>query len=335
MTASTASPRAATPAPTRSGRPATALRLRAAVAHGSPALLSLVALIVIVTIAAAIQPGVLSVTGLSLMLMSAVPLVFAAQAQMIVMSVGDIDLGIGYLVGLITVIAATVLATSPLLGVALLAAVPAVYALLALVVQKRGVPSIIVTLGMSFVWLGLGLQLLPTPGGATPAWLTAIGSWRSTVVPPPLVFIAIAALVGWWITRRSRVGARIRALGSSAATLDKTGWSPTRTRVTAYVLAALLIVISGLLLAAQTRSGDINSASNFTLTTIAAVILGGGTFSGGRALPIGTALGAVTLGLISVLLSLIALPSSMQAGAQGVIVLAVLAGRIVTERFSR
>ncbi|GAA2050831.1 ABC transporter permease [Leifsonia soli] len=320
---------------TSAGRPAPAVRLRAGLAHGSPALLALVALAVIVAIAAAIQPGILSVTGLSLMLMSAVPLAFAAQAQMIIMSVGDIDLGIGNLVGLVTVIAATLLATDPLLGFGMLAAVLVVYALLAVIVQKRGVPSIIVTLGMSFVWLGIGLQLLPTPGGATPEWLTAIGSWRSTVVPPPLVFVALAALAGWWITRRTRAGARMRALGSSAATLDKAGWSAARTRMTAYVLAAVLILVSGLLLAAQTRSGDINSASNYTLTTIAAVILGGGTFSGGRALPVGTALGAVTLGLISVLLSLVALPSSMQAGAQGVIVLAVLAGRIVTERFSR
>ena len=333
-TATTSGPATATSG-RGAGHPAPAVRLRAGFAHGSPALLSLLALVVIVAIAAAIQPGILSVTGLSLMLMSAVPLAFAAQAQMIIMSVGDIDLGIGNLVGLVTVIAATLLATNPLLGLLMLGAVLAVYALLGLIVQKRGVPSIIVTLGMSFVWLGIGLQLLPTPGGATPAWLTAIGSWRSTVVPPPLVFVALAALAGWWLTRRSRIGARMRALGSSAATLDKAGWSLSRTRVAAYVLAAVLILVSGLLLAAQTRSGDINSASNFTLTTIAAVILGGGTFSGGRALPFGTALGAVTLGLISVLLSLIALPSSMQAGAQGVIVLAVLAGRIVTERFSR
>ena len=334
MTTATTSGTATATSGRGAAHPAPAVRLRAGFAHGSPALLSLLALVVIVAIAAAIQPGILSVTGLSLMLMSAVPLAFAAQAQMIIMSVGDIDLGIGNLVGLVTAIAATLLATNPLLGLLMLGAVLAVYALLGLIVQKRGVPSIIVTLGMSFVWLGIGLQLLPTPGGATPAWLTAIGSWRSTVVPPPLVFVALAALAGWWLTRRSRIGARMRALGSSAATLDKAGWSlaapawPPTCRGRADL-------VSGLLLAAQTRSGDINSASNFTLTTIAAVILGGGTFSGGRALPFGTALGAVTLGLISVLLSLVALPSSMQAGAQGVIVLAVLAGRIVTERFSR
>ena len=319
MTTATTSGTATATSGRGAAHPAPAVRLRAGFAHGSPALLSLLALVVIVAIAAAIQPGILSVTGLSLMLMSAVPLAFAAQAQMIIMSVGDIDLGIGNLVGLVTAIAATLLATNPLLGLLMLGAVLAVYALLGLIVQKRGVPSIIVTLGMSFVWLGIGLQLLPTPGGATPAWLTAIGSWRSTVVPPPLVFVALAALAGWWLTRRSRIGARMRALGSSAATLDKAGWSLSRTRVAAYVLAAVLILVSGLLLAAHNRSGDINSASNFTLTTIAAVILGGGTFSGGRALPFGTALGAVTLGLISVLLSLVALPSSMQAGAQGAI----------------
>jgi ribose transport system permease protein len=105
--------------------------------------------------------------------------------------------------------------------------------------------------------------------------------------------------------------------------------------VLAYVLAAILIVISGLLLASQTRSGDINSASNFTLMTIAAVVLGGGNFSGGRALPIGATLGAVTLGLITVLLSLMSLSSSLQSAAQGAIVLAVLAGRVVTERLAR
>ena len=323
----------ATTAP--ASRPTLGSRAKASAAHGSPALLSLLALIVIFMIAVANQPGILSVPGLTLMLMSAVPLVFAAQAQMLLMSVGDIDLGIGFLIGLVTVIAATMLADQPILGLAMLAGIVAVYALLGLLVQRRGVPSIIVTLGMSFVWLGLGLQILPTPGGATPEWLAAIGSWRPTWIPAPLVFIIIATAIGWYIARRSRTGMRMRALGSSAPTLDKAGRSLTGTRVTAYVLAAILIIIAGLMLAGQTRSGDVNSASNLTLMTIAAVILGGGNFAGGRALPIGATLGAVTLGLITVLLSLVNLSSSLQSAAQGIIVLAVLAGRVITERFTR
>lgn len=315
--------------------PSTATRLRGSAINGSPALLALVTLAVIFAITASLQPGILSIPGLTLMLMSSVPLVLAAQAQMIIMSVGDIDLGVGYLVGLITVIAATLLLDAPLLAAVAIVGIVVVYALLALVVQRRGVPSIIVTLGMSFVWLGIGLQIRPTPGGQTPDWLSVISTWRPTWFPAPVIFIILATLAGWFITRRARIGAQMRALGSQAATLEKAGVSLTRTRVLAYVFAAVLMIVAGLMLASQTWSGDVNAASEYTLMTIAAVILGGGTFSGGRALPIGTTLGAVTLGLITVLLSLINLPSSLQSAAQGLIVIAVLAGRIITERFVR
>lgn len=320
---------------TISSAPSARERLRAGAQNGSPALLSFVALTVIFAITASLQPGILSVPGLTLMLMSSVPLVLAAQAQMIMMSVGDIDLSVGYLVGLVTVIAARLLADSPLMAVLLIAGILAVYAVLAYAVQRHGVPSIIVTLGMSFVWLGIGLQISPTPGGETPGWLSAISQWRPTGFPAPIVLIALATLLGWFISRRAKVGMRIRALGSQAPTLEKAGVSLIGTRVSAYVIAAGMLVLAGLLLASQTWSGDINSASEFTLMTIAAVILGGGTFSGGRALPVGVTIGAVTLGLITVLLSLINLPSSLQSAAQGIIVLAVLAGRIITERIAR
>lgn len=316
-------------------RPSTGQRLRASAVNGSPALLALVALIAIFAITATLQPGILSVPGLTLMLMSSVPLVLAAQAQMIIMSVGDIDLSVGYLVGLVTVIAATLFIDTPWLGAALIVGILVVYPAMAWVVQKRGVPSIIITLGMSFVWLGIGLQIRPTPGGQTPDWLSAISAWRPTWFPAPVILIVLATLIGWYIMRRSQVGARMRALGSQAATLEKTGASLVGTRVLAYALAAGLLVLSGLMLASQTWSGDINAAGEYTLMTIASVILGGGTFSGGRALPIGTTLGAVTLGLITVLLSLINLPSSLQSAAQGLIVIAVLAGRLITERFAR
>ncbi|MFB8385638.1 ABC transporter permease [Microbacterium sp. NPDC055910] len=315
--------------------PTTAQRLRVGAVNGSPALLSLVALIAIFIVTATLQPGILSVPGLTLMLMSSVPLVLAAHAQMIIMSVGDIDLSVGYLVGLVTVIAATLFLEAPVMAVLSIVGIFVAYALIAYVVQRRGVPSIIITLGMSFVWLGVGLQIRPTPGGATPEWLSVISTWRPTWFPAPIIFIVIATLVAWYVTRRAQVGTRMRALGSQAPTLEKAGVSLIGTRVTAYVIAAAFMIVAGLLLASQTWSGDINAASEYTLMTIAAVILGGGTFAGGRAMPIGTTLGAVTLGLITVLLSLINLPSSLQSAAQGLIVIAVLAGRIITERFVR
>lgn len=316
-------------------RPSTSARVRTSVAHGAPALLALGALIVIVAIIASIQPEVLSTAGITLMLTSAVPLVAAAQAQVILMSVGDIDLGLGNLVGLVTVIAATSLTTSPGAGFLLLAVIVGIYALVGWAIQRLGAPSIIVTLGLSFVWFGVGVQLLPSPGGAAPGWLTSIGAWDPGWIPAPLVFIVLVTLLGWYLTRSSRIGARIRALGSNDALLDKFGHSRSGARVLAYVLASVLIIVAGLLLASQTQSGDINSAGDFTLTSIAAVILGGGNFSGGRALPIGATLGAITLGLITVLLSLVNLSSNLQSAAQGLAVLIVLSGRAVMERLMK
>lgn len=297
--------------------------------------LALLALLAIVVIGATLQPAILTVAGMTMMLTSAIPLVIAALAQMIIMTVGDIDLGSGSLVALVTVISATWLATSPMTGVLALLAIVGVYALLAVVVQIRHVPSIIATLGMSFVWLGIGLVILPTPGGAVAAWQAEMGAWRLTTVPTPLVLIAVVTAVVAVITHRTRFGVRLRALGSDVRTLDRSGRSALATRVGAYAMAALLLIVAGLMLAGQTRSGDINSANNYALITIAAVILGGGSFSGGQAVPVGTALGGLTLGLIGVLLSLMNMSSNLQSAAQGVIVMAVLAGRVLTERLAR
>ena len=57
-----------------------------------------------------------------------------------------------------------------------------VYMLLGALIHLRNLPSIVVTLGMSFVWLGLAILVLPTPGGQSPAWLAALMKYK----PPPI-----------------------------------------------------------------------------------------------------------------------------------------------------
>ena len=86
---------------------------------------------------------------------------------------------------------------------------------------------------------------------------------------------------------------------------------------------------------AEIGGGDVNAVPGYTLTTIAAVILGGGMFTGGRAVAWGTLFGAITLGLLTVLLTLLNLSSNLQPAVQGFIVIAVLAGRLVVERVAR
>ncbi|MFD8559811.1 ABC transporter permease [Streptosporangium canum] len=312
-----------------------ALPSRARMRRTAPAVVSAVAMIIMIAVCASLQPDVLTVAGLSLVLSATVPLVIAAQAQMTLMSVGDIDLGIGNFVGLVTVVSATTLVSSPATGALILLALVAAYAVLGALIHLRRVPSLIATLGASFVWLGLGLFALPTPGGTTPEWLASFGTWQPAGFPAPLLPILVVAAVVYLLTARSTLGVRMRGLGSNPVALERAGLRPLASRVMAYATAGALGVLSGLVLASQTGGGDVSSASSYSLMTVAAVILGGGSFHGGSAVPWGVAVGGVTLGLVSVVLSLLDVPTNMQSAVQGVIVLAVLAGRVVVGKVLR
>jgi ribose transport system permease protein len=292
-------------------------------------------MLVILIACGILQPAVWSTTGLTLVFSAIVPLVIATQAQMLIMAVGDIDLGIGAFVGLVTTVASTFLSSSPLLGLLVLAGLVVGYCLLAALVQLRGVPSLISSLGASFIWLGLGLFILPTPGGTAPGWLTSYAYGRVGFLPSPLIPIVLAAALVWFVAQRTTLGLDLRALGSNTVALQRSGATPLAVRVRAYGLAAVLGILAGLALTGEIGGGDVTASSNYTLVTIAAVILGGGSFFGGQAVAWGATVGAVTLGLTGVILSLLNMSSNMQPAIQGVIVIAALAGRLIIRKVLR
>lgn len=304
--------------------------------RGFPGLLTLVALIVILMVCGTIQPRIWSQSGLTLIMSPIVALAIASMAQMVMMSIGDIDLGIGFYVGMVTAVAASLLKEAPLIGMLALTGAVIGYALLGALVQLRSVPSLIATLGASFIWLGLGLFALPVPGGQVPDWFFKYAMWKPPLlIPGPVVTMVLATAITWFVTQRTRFGVRFRSLGSNPDALVRSGASLLQTRMLAYATVGVLGVLSGLTLSAEIGGGDVNAVPGYTLTTIAAVILGGGMFTGGRAVAWGTLAGAITLGLLTVLLTLLNLSSTLQPAVQGLIVISVLVGRLVVERVVR
>ncbi|MDF1608889.1 ABC transporter permease [Hoeflea sp. YIM 152468] len=301
-----------------------------------PGFLTLIAMMLILLVCGTIQPRIWSQNGLTLIMSPIVALAIASMAQMVMMSIGDIDLGIGFFVGMITTIVATLLRDTPILGLLALAGSVLAYALLGALVQLRSVPSLIATLGASFVWLGMGLFVLPVPGGMAPDWLFKYAFWKPPLsIPAPLVTMVVATAVTWFVTRRTGLGVRFRSLGSNPVALVRSGGSLVITRMLAYAVVGVLGVLAGITLTAEIGGGDVNAVPGYTLTTVAAVILGGGMFTGGRAVAWGTLAGAITLGLLTVLLTLLSLSPNLQPAVQGFIVIAVLAGRLVVERMTR
>jgi ribose transport system ATP-binding protein len=292
----------------------------------------LVGLALVLAIMTAANPSVASVFGVDLLLMPAVSLVLVTEAQMFVVGGSEIDLGVGAFAGLVSVLGATWLNERPLLGAMAILAVLAAYAGIGAIIQLRKVPAIVVTLGASFIWAGVGYSIQPTPGGASPDWLTASTSWSlGPDVPTSVILIGAVAAIGF-ILDRAPLGVALRAFGGNPTAMAASGWSPLRFALIMYLIAGLFSGAAGLSLTAINSSSDINSGNSYTLLSVAAVVMGGCALAGGVVSPIGAVVGAVTLGLIGALLGALGVSSDFNAAAQGLVLIVLLAMRSLADR---
>ena len=282
-----------------------------------------------------LQPRAMSYTGLNLLFNLAVPIALATLAQMFIIAVNDLDLSMGAFVSFVACVTATFLHDTPLIGVAILLASIAVYAALGVVIHLRGLPAIVVTLGMSFVWMGLAVMILPAPGGSAPPWIRSLMTVRPPFVPMAIAASILIAVAAHLIVARSSLGVLIRGVGGNQRSVARAGWSVVRARAAAYALAGLFGVLAGMALVGLTTSADANIALRYTLLSIAGVILGGGEFVGGRVSAVGAVVGALTLVLAGSFLSFLRLSPDWQIGAQGAILILVLALRLGLDAMER
>ncbi|WP_313602559.1 ABC transporter permease [Rhizobium sp.] len=281
------------------------------------------------------QPRAMSYTGLNLLFNLAVPIALATIAQMLIMSVNDLDLSMGTFVSFCACVSATFLQSSPALGILIFLGAIATYALIGVVIYVRDLPSIVVTLGMSFVWGGIAVLILPSPGGTAPTWARWLMTAKPPLVPMAIVASILIAAVTHYIIMRSSFGVLMRGVGGNDRSVERAGWSVLGLRAATYALAGFFAVLAGIALVGLTTSADANIALRYTLLSIAGVILGGGQFVGGRVSPIGAVIGALTLTLAGSFLSFMRISPDWQIGAQGAILIVVLALRLALNRLEK
>ena len=282
-----------------------------------------------------LNPRAISPLGFNLMFNLAVPIALATIAQLCVITVNDLDLSIGAYVGFVVCVAATWLPEQPILGIAALAGGILLYMLIGALIHLRDLPSIVVTLGMSFVWLGLAVLVLPTPGGKSPEWLSALMKLKTPIIPFPILAAVIIAVVAHVALMRTSYGSILRGSGGNPKAIERAGWSLLKTKVVMFGLAGLFGMLAGLALIGLTTSAQANVADRYTLLSIAGVILGGGYFVGGKVSPVGAVIGAMTLTVSAPFLTFLKIPPDWQIGAQGGILIIVLAMRAVIDRLGR
>jgi ribose transport system ATP-binding protein len=290
-------------------------------------LIPLGAMLSVFLLSGALQPAVLSEFGVDLLVKASIPLVFAALAQMYIIGLSHIDLGVGAYMGLVGVFCATILRQHLGLGLGLIAVTMVGYGLMGALIYLRNIPSVVVTMGMSFVWIGVGYILQPGPGGRPPDWL--VKAFNLQLVVPEGVLIVLAAGLLAFLLCRSRYGTVLRGFGNNPVAVERSGWSSLKAHITAYIIASFFSVIGAMAMTAAAAGSDINATASYTLLTVAAVVIGGSELIGGVVSPFGTVIGAITLSLVGALVGFLRLDSSYVTAVQGGLLIAILAFRLL------
>lgn len=288
-----------------------------------------------------IQPsyGLPGIQGLA---SAVLPIALAAVAQAIVVISGGIDLSIGSMMALTSVIAAaTMVDQSAEVGVAIVVGVLLLGVVLgavngSLVVVTR-VPDIVVTLAMSFVWAGCALLVLKTPGGDAVDWLRqlVLGSFLLPFIPKAAVVLLVIVAAIWIPLRRSRLGLSIYAIGSNQLAAFRSGVSVGRTKVLAYAVTGLFAALAGLSLTASTGVGT-PVPGPYTLQSVAAVVLGGVSLAGGRGGAFGPIVAVVILQLVRTDMTFLNVNPNLATVTQGFILIGVvMAGSLIEMRRRR
>ncbi len=272
----------------------------------------------------AINPRVLSYNGIRILFNLATPITLAVMAQMFAIILGDIDFSLGNFIGLCTCVTATILPVSPLLAIIIFIAFILFYSGIGALIYVKQLPAIVITIGMSFIWTGIAVTIQPVPGGYAPAWLRAIMSYKTPYIPAPLLISIFVGLVLYLFLFKTKTGLIIRGIGGNVKSISHSGWSVVFYRMLAYMLIGVLGILSGFALVGITTSADANISNNYTLLSVAGVIIGGGSFAGGKVNPLGAVLGGMTMTLICTLLSFLRIAPQWQAGGQGAMIILVL-----------
>jgi ribose transport system permease protein len=259
----------------------------------------------------------------------------AALGMTMVIVSGGIDLSVGSIVAMCSVVVALVLAGDiggP--GVAILAAALA-GALCGFVsgflVTRLRVAPFIVTLGMLLlvrgVAKGLGKeQKVDAPMSWLVDLLATLAPDRRWMILPPglwlLVFLALATAV---VLRYTKLGAHIFAIGSSEETARLCGVPVERVKVLVYTLSGALAGLTGVLQFSRLTVGDPTVAVGLELDVIAAVVIGGGSLTGGEGTVLGTLVGAFIMTVIRTGTAQMGLPNWVQEIVTGAIIVAAVA----------
>jgi ribose transport system permease protein len=264
------------------------------------ALLPYIVLSILVVWLALLQPKSLTFDQFSQITNIELVLILLGVGQTIVVLTGGIDLSVGGVLSLTNAIAASHMATKEsaiAVSLVLIALGWIPGAINGLLIVYGDLQPFIVTLATWFIWGGIAFLFLPVTGGTVDASLGWISTGSMVGVQNPILVLVLVVAFGIWFLR-TRLGLEIRSVGSDRESAFQSGLRRKRAVISAYALSSWWTVLGGIVLSAQTLSGDPTVGDSYILPTVAAVVIGGTSLFGGSGSISGTAVGALVLAYV-------------------------------------
>jgi ribose transport system permease protein len=296
-----------------------------------PFLFALLLLAIATIVNYALQPNFFRPSIFSGNLRTYLPLMLLAAGQTIVIIGGGVDLSVGAIVSLTNVVMVVTLGDGQNPGLLLpalllgLGAGALAGALNGVCVSYLRFQPIVTTFATSFIFSGVALWVLPSPGGSVPEAAVTFYATNPLGIPPAL-WVAALTLLLWAALRATRYGPYLYAVGGSQMSAYVTGVPVALVRMSTYVLSGVMTACGAAALVLSTGTGSPLIGGPLTLGSVVAVVLGGTRLSGGQGSVFGSLIGVVILGFIRSIISFASIPTWYQTLVDGLIVMLALAG---------
>lgn len=295
--------------------------------------------IVIFAIASIGVSGFLSVYNIkSIMLAIACTTVLGFGATFIII-LGHINIAYGSEIAFIGCIACMVdVATGNVWAAILVALVIgiAMGALTGFIITKFKIPAFIMTLALTEAARG-GAVLVT--GGNTISGIskgfTFMGQGYVGPIPMAVIILLLCFVIMWVILNKTPFGRYIYAVGGNAKAAEASGISPNKITFKAYLLDGALVGVGSLLLMGRLNSGVPGAGLSYEMDAITAVVVGGTSMSGGSGTLFGTLVGAIIVGIINNVQTLMGVDSNIQKIVKGVIIVAAVIIDVVTKNSAK
>ena len=291
----------------------------------TPVVGAYLALLLLLIVSTAVSSDFLTADNLRNVLRQTAPLAIVALGQTVVILAGGLDVSVGAVMSLTTVVAANIMDVDPGMVlptvVVVLALTTAIGIVNGFLIGYLKADAFVTTLATMLIITGACLVYTQgAPSDNLTQGFRQISEGSTLGLPNGIFFVIVAFAIIAFALRRTVWGRRVYAIGANPRVAMLTGQPGPRTMMSCYVLCSFLAGCAGLLLVARLGSGDVNAGDGWELDAIAAVLIGGTVFGGGRGGVTGTIAGVLVLTVLFNLVGLLALPDWVQLIVRGVVI---------------